>query len=455
MKITRLVVAVVLILGMFVAFTRDVSAQGKYSYTSGIQIQNLSSENADIRIQYYRGGTGPDAGQLVTETTRTATPNEVFFYFPIPISGQFQGSVTVLSTKAVAAISNLLSSNYAAQASYVGSSQGNTTIILPLLDKGNSGWDSWFSVQNTSDTVASVSVDYGDCTTDPGAVNVQPFSSVTFYQVNESCHTKKIFPAVITSNKPVVATAIRETTQVLTAYTGFSGGSTEIVIPLVNVQPPRAIQTGINIQNFGSVSSDITLSYDPSQSGTACTEKQTIPAGEMRTFALAAFANSSNPNENCINGSTFIGSARVSANTGGVPLTGVVTQFTPTIGAMYSAFNPNNGSSKVVFPTIFDRRGSQKLWTSVAIMNVGTATIQVNCTFTNTSYSISQQLEAGKGFNYLQNGNIADNYFGAGTCVATKINPGDPDPKIVGQSNEVGGPGVPGDVFLIYEGINQ
>jgi len=76
------------------------------------------------------------------------------------------------------------------------------------------------------------------------------------------------------------------------AYTGFMAGSPNPVMPLVNANNNGYV-TGIQIQNIGTQPTDVTLSYTPSAAGSACTETQTIPAGQSKTFALAAFANGS------------------------------------------------------------------------------------------------------------------------------------------------------------------
>lgn len=450
MKVLRMLFVLVLAIGLFGFNSSAVQAQ-KFSYVSGIQIQNLSDQVATIVIDYYVGGTGPDAGTIKTFTDRTIDPNAMIFYFPIPVDGAFNGSVVISSDMPLAAISNILSSDYRTQASYVGFTSGSPTVYLPLLDKGNSGWDSWFTIQNTGTADATVTITYGDCgSNQPAPVVIKPGASRSFYQAGESCHTQKIFPATITSTQPIAAVVLRETTSVMTAYSGFSSSSTKPVMPLINSNN-GPIQTGVNIFNQSGTSTTVTVSYTPSMAGTACSETQTISGNSMKTFALFAFA-STNAGENCVNGAKFIGAAAVTANSADVPLTAVVTQFSPYDGAMYGGFNPASATNKVVYPTIFDRRGGQNLWTSLSAMNVGTLSTSVTCTFTNSTYTIGPvTLAPGEGLNDIQYGKIASNYVGGATCIATGG-----DAKIVGQVNEIAQTFLRiSDGFMIYEGINQ
>ncbi len=450
MKALRYILILALVLGLVGFVTSSTSAQ-KFSYVSGIQIQNLSDATANIVIDYYAGGTGVDAGTLVTSTSRTVDPNTMIFYFPIPIDGSFNGSVVISSDSPLGAISNILSSDYKTQASYVGFSAGTNSVYLPLLDKGNSGWDSWFTVQNTGSSDATVTITYGDCVgNQPLPVTIKPNASKSFYQAAEACHTTKIFPATITSTQPIAAVVLRETTAVMTAYSGFGAAATKPVMPLINSNN-GGILTGVNIFNQSATETVVTVSYTPSMAGTACSEQQTIPGNSMKTFALFAFARD-NAGEDCANGVKFIGAGAVTANSANAPLTSVITQFTSVDGAMYGGFDPATATSKVVYPTIFDRRGSQNLWTSLSAMNVGTLATTVNCTFTNSTYSIGPVvLDPGEGLNDIQYNKIAYNYVGGATCIATGG-----DAKIVGQVNEIAQTFLRiSDGFMIYEGINQ
>ena len=65
-------------------------------------------------------------------------------------------------------------------ASTTGFSAGSTSTNLPLLMKGNSGFDTWFNVQNCGTVSTNVTVTYSNATTETAAI--APGASKTFDQ---------------------------------------------------------------------------------------------------------------------------------------------------------------------------------------------------------------------------------------------------------------------------------
>ena len=167
-----------------------------------------------------------------------------------------------------------------------------------MLTKNNGAllWNSWFNVQNIGTDVTTVSVKYSDITA-PVVRTINPGASSRFDQSLES-HPTKIFGAEVTSTSTtpqnLAVTVINETATAIFAYSGFAGTSKNPVLPMVNYQPvsTKGWTTGISVQNTSdTTSSNITISYTPAPGqGTACTETQTVPANQTRTFALAAFS---------------------------------------------------------------------------------------------------------------------------------------------------------------------
>ena len=66
----------------------------------------------------------------------------------------------------------------------------------------------------------------------------------------------------------------------------FTSGDTNPVIPLVNANNPDITgwRTAILLFNMGDLSSDVTLTYVKTD-GTTCTETQTVPSKQSKTFA--------------------------------------------------------------------------------------------------------------------------------------------------------------------------
>jgi hypothetical protein len=439
MKLTRLL----LILGLLVVvlgFSPQSAQAGAFTYTSGFQVQNLDNTAASIQINFYnQDGTQPP-GMPVSDSISSLGSKT---YFPLnQVPTGFNGSVVITSTTQVAAVSNVHGNNYSANASYVAFNNGSTEVLIPLLMKNNSGYNTWFNVQNTGAVDAVVDVAYSDGTT--AQKTVKPFASQTFDQALES-HTLAVFSAKVTSAQPVAVTVIEENNVMMFAYNGFLGSSTNPVIPLVNANN-SGFTTGVQIQNAGASSTSVTVSYTPSSAGSACTETQSISAGQSKTFTLGAFT--SGTNSTCAAGAKFIGSAQVTSNSNSQPLVAVVNQhIIGTNGEAYGAFNPADASDVVVLPLIMDRNSGY--WTGFNVMNVGSSSISVTCNFTNTSYKVGPvTLAAGAALTDLQNGKIASGYVGSATCKAS--NSAD---KIIAVVNELGPNGTL-DQLLVYEGIS-
>jgi hypothetical protein len=410
-------------------------------YTAGIQMQNLDTSNpANITVTYYN-----QDGSTAATVNDTITAGGSKTYFPLSaVSDGFNGSVVISSDREIRAIGNILGNGGAYGASYGGFTAGATTAYVPLLMKENSGYSTWFNVQNTGSDPTNVSVAYSDGVS-ASCSNLQPGAACTLDQTSEAHAAGWVGSAEVTASQPVAVTAMEVGPTTLFAYTGFTGGSTEVVMPLVNANNAGYI-TGIQIMNQGDASTSVTVSYTPSAAGTACAETQTIPAKQSKTFALAAFANGAN--STCTGGARFIGSAEVTANSASQNLVAIVNQLNPGAnkGAAYEGFDPNSATDTVVMPLIMDRNSNY--FTGFSVMNVGGSTTTVNCTFSGTSYTLSRSLASGEAMTVIQNGEIASGYVGSATCTAGSGG------EIVGIVNELNGV-ASGDAFLVYSSFNK
>jgi len=410
------------------------------SYTSGFQVQNLSATTANITITYYN-----QDGTTATTGSDTIAGNGAKTYYPIAAAAGFNGSVVIASDQPIASVVNVLGSGSAsAGASYVAAMLGGAPISIPLLMKANSGYNTWFNVQNTGSTDATVNVAYSDGTT-AGPVTIKPGAAHTFDQSSET-HSAAVFSANVTSTQAIAVAVIEENPSTMFAYSGFTGGATNPVMPLVNANNGGYI-TGIQIQNTGASSTDVTVSYTPSAAGTACTETQTIPAGQSKTFALGAFT--SGDYSNCTALAKFVGSAQVTGNTTNQNLVAIVNQLKPGVnGEAYGSFDPASATNAVVLPLIMDRNSNW--FTGFNVMNVGSAATTVTCTFSVTAYTVNTgSLAPGQAYTAIQKDQIASGYVGSGTCTAT--NAGDKIVAVVNELNSVSA----GDNLLVYEGINK
>jgi hypothetical protein len=446
MKYLRfLLIFVIAIAGLGLA--QSPAKAGAFTYTSGISLQNLADATANITIHFFLPDGSEDPNSPVVDTI---DPLGSKVYFPIPTEDGFSGSVVIESDVQIASISNILGNSGEAAAAYDGSSEGSLTVLIPLLMKDNSGYNTWFNVQNAGSADAAVSVAYSDG--EVATATVAPGAAATFDQSTET-HAVSVFSAVVTSDQQVAVTVIEENTDVMFAYSGFIATSVYPVLPLINANNSGYI-TGINVQNAGSTDTDVTITYTPSSDGALCTETQTVLAGQSATFALYAFAGVSLPGmtTDCAAGEKFIGSAKVTGNTATEDLTAVVNQLKPGVnGEAYGAFNADAATGSVVLPLIMNANSGY--WTSISIINVGATTTTVTCIF--TPYGIvdlptpTAILDPNEGVSFLQA--AADEfgttkYIGSATCDA-------PGGQIVAVVNELG-PSASDDQLLVYEGFN-
>jgi hypothetical protein len=312
-----------------------------------------------------------------------------------------------------------------------------------LLFKGNAGFDTWFNVQNTGTAAATVNVAYSDGTL-AGPVTIASGAAHTFDQLLET-HSAAIFSGVVSSDQPVAVAVIQESVDVMFAYTGFTSGTPNPVLPLINSNNSGYI-TGVQIQNTGGTPTDVTVSYT-AVVGTDCTETLTVPANGSTTFALLAFSGT-HAGETCANApTTFVGSAEVTGNTAGNDLVAIVNQLKVGVnGGTYGSFDAATATGTVVLPLIMDRNSGY--YTGFNVQNVGAADTTVTCTFTNSTHTETATLSPGEAMNALQFNAIADAYVGSATCTASASG------SIIGVVNELGPSGAD-DQLLVYEAINN
>lgn len=453
MKSRKLIVLLVIVLVTAMGAVSAFAAP-ELNYTSCFQVQNLNATTqASVVIHYYEQGN-----PTPTDVADTIPASGSVTYCPLDaVSSGFDGSVIIDADVEVAAIANVSGSDggdpssfSSYNASYSGFAAGAATVNLPLLFDNNSGFDTWFNVQNTSTTeTANVTVNYSDGTSNTATIG--PGQAHTFNQADET-HSQAVFAGTVTSNVPVVATVMEvgpTNLPMLFGYNGFIDAAQMPVMPLVQANN-SGYTSGVQIQNTGSAASEVTITYVPAIAGTQCTETKTIQPSASETYALYAWDSSDPaPGDNtCVNGETFIGSASVTSNSASVGLVGIVNQhaFGNNKGASYGAFNPANATDTVVMPLIMDR--NSRYWTGFNVQNVGTASTTVSCSFANTSYSASGTLAPGEALNDIQDGAIADGYVGSAVCTSDNGQP------IIGVVNELQSGGTT-DTLLTYEAANN
>jgi hypothetical protein len=466
-KAMRLFLCIV-ILSALLGFTTqsNVKAESYSSYVSGFTLVNLGSSDALVDITYYRGGTGADAGQIAGTGSETIAAGAVFDYAAIPVSN-FRGAVVIASSSPLASISTLTGGGLA-RGSYVGVSKGSKTVRLPFLAKNHGGgvWNTFVAVQNLGLTDTTVTIDYASCAgTNNGSQVIKPGSSVIFDQKTTACLPKGITSATITSTVNEIAAVVdQESTLKNSALVsnGFpTAGTANIALPLINANNPTTAgwRTAITIMNNGNQSTNLKLTYKRTN-GTTCYEKQTIPAGQSKVYAGATLqiGPGAGVQSDCEIGAKVIGAAYVADpadNSASQPLVAIVNQDRGSMASAYGSFDPSSGTPRVIMPLIMDQNGKSSWSTSFNVMNVGSSTAYVKCTFAKTSYSPKATLAPNGVFEDLQGGKLGVKIT-TGQCTAyTDANYStiDTTAKLVAVVNERGKTGT-GDLLLTYEAVN-
>jgi hypothetical protein len=474
----NLMIGTIVLLGLTLGIATLVSAQAGVTYTSGFQVQNLESETATIQLNFYN-----QDGSLAASPTYTVAGNSSRTFYPInDVSSGFNGSLVISSDRDIRAINNLLGSGVGSYfASTNGFQNGSTEVNLPLIMCNNSGFDTWFNVQNTSSSEnATVYINYVPGSNGmPGSETavIAPGAAKTFSQAIGSstvnCSTladgsgKFIGSAVITATQPVAAVVMQINTggfKVLMGYGGFTSGSPTVALPLIMANN-NGFYTGIQVQNVGDTPTTVTVDYTPNTvAGGSDPSDETfdLAPGASKTIIQngAPPANGSVNNWNVIG--RYIGGAMIT-NSGNQPLVAIVNQVRPgsnALGTAYEGFDPAAATTRVSAPLIMANNSTY--YTGIQVQNVSNDTVHVVIDYgPNTAGTFNPaneefDLDPGTSKTIIQNGAPPANgstvnnwgtnrYIGSATITATG--------NIVAIVNQVS-LSRPGDQFATTDAFN-
>jgi hypothetical protein len=445
MKKLSILLIVVLLSTLFVL---PASAQS-ITWTSGFQVQNLSGTTAASIIVYYYNQNGTLAIDPVMDSIPAMSSKT---YYPIHAADGFNGSVVVESTEPVVAIANTLGNNPQYMASTESFAGGATAVNLPLIMRANSGYYTWFNVQNAGQADATVTVQYIPGSSGTGysepAVVIKPGASHTFNQRDlAALGAKFVGSAVISSDVPVVATVMQvgETFKNMMGYNGFTAGSTTVSLPLI-ISNNNGFYTGYQVQNVGNAATDVTVTYGTNIGGAfaPAPENATLQPGQSMTF-LQNTGQFASPK--------YIGSATIT--TSGQPVVAIVNQVLMSgvvLGTAYNGFDPAAATNQVSAPLIMANNSG--FYTGIQVMNVGTSAVQItvdygpNIAGTFNPPNEVATIQPGDSYNSIQNSGAwtGNKYIGSMSVTAAAGS------QIVMIVNEY----LPSstDTFMTYNGFN-
>jgi hypothetical protein len=374
-------------------------------WNSGISIANLTSNEATVSITFYPQGGGAEV-EYVSPDPLPADGSLKFFPLGMLDDG-FVGSAVVSSSEPVAAIVNQLTTG--GGGSYEGAAEGSLEATLPIIMRGNGGYNTTFTVQNTGSVDADVDITftpatYGNADTD-GPFTIGPGRSMTFDQSGDTeLGTRFVGSAAVSSSQPVVVAVnqVNPTAKVVLSYRGFSQGSPTASLPTIQSNNSGYF-TGVAVKNVGSLCTDITVSFGPNIVGTFAPtpEEQTnVCAGESVNFNQWGGQWTER----------YVGSATVT-NSEGQDVVVNVNQVgfnAPSQGSAYSAFNPEQATQTIIIPTLMTNNGGYV--TAFLVQNVAGdgSTADFTVTFSTSLGSYTPVVETasgvadGEGVNFRQ-----------------------------------------------------
>lgn len=461
---------------------------GQGPFTSGIQIVNLGTGTATVTVTYYNGD-----GTIATEQTGPIPANQSVTFFPLgnanqvsgwtgnPVPSGFNGSVVISANQPVTAVSNLASADFTYLDSYNGFSAGSTTVTMPIIQRNNAGFSTWFAVQNAGTSNATVNVSYtaGNAGTDAteAARTVAPGASTIYNQSgNNALGATFVGSATVTSDQPVVVVVNQEqanpASKNISSYPGLTTTDTgsEVELPLIQANNGGFL-TGIGITAETATTVTVDFSPNTTTGGTPCAEppnfSQALAAGEGITLITqGGFGAGSFPGfENC----SYVGSATVSTDEATDSVSVVVNQLDLVGGRFFSSYSGFTAGAEVVeAPLVFSNNGGFD--SAFNVQNIGaSAASNVVVSYganSNTSANACGQpqsvtipsIPAGGVVTVVQGSRIGTSFlsptFTGCTYVGNATITGPSGAELVVVVNQLG-PFGSGDTLLTYRGVGR
>jgi hypothetical protein len=189
-------------------------------------------------------------------------------------------------------------------AAYNGFTAGGQTNYLPMLFRGQWGYDSAFYIQNISGNDANISVNFYDvdgnftCTyNDP--IPLPSNATRGYWTPAMTCNSGGNFPvggwagsAKISSSQDVIAVGRPHLSNgQVVVYNAFTGGANDVFVPM-NFRDWFGNETALYIQNLGGSAATATITFYDEEDGFLCQMEQMVEPGASGAIWLAALDSS-------------------------------------------------------------------------------------------------------------------------------------------------------------------
>ncbi len=392
--------------------------KGVNGWNSLLTVQNASSRTANLTLSFI-DETGARLAQFPSTLAALASATLVLSRIPNVPAG-FVGAVIVQADAPITAVANQDRPGRD-RLTYIGLPAGTTSVWVPLLMRGASGWDTGLQLENLAQSTAHARVSFytqGEST--PIAVSVAqlpPHAPLAIYQPGD----RRIPPdwvgsAVIESldNQPLGAIVNELSDDGLgMTYTGIGAPGETLTVPLV-YKNASDWASGLQVQNAGSNPATVTVSYTAlGDTRVVATDRATLSPGSATTFYQAE-------NPNLPDG--FVGAATITSAER-QPLAAIANAVKHGAGMATASDAIASGGTVLQIPLVYrDFAG----WNSgIELQNLGAASTSVTITFYDEdgheAASLNRSVEPGTGWTvYLPDVSDLRSAF-VGSAVATSL----------------------------------
>lgn len=311
------------------------------SYNAAMYIQNVdSSSSADIAIDYIDTDGNLTCTRLVNIPARASRG----YWMPSEcVPDGWVGGAVITSDRDIVALGR---PHIGAEiTTYNGFASGSHSVYVPMLfNRAWGSYDAALYIQNTDlDGPAEIVIEYRDLEgnlTCSHADTLAARASRGYWIPYECVPPGWVGGAVITADRAIVAIGRPHIGAQITAYNGFPGGSTNMVVPMLFKTTAEGQESALYIQNVdGGADADVNLDFYDLDGNHTCYYTDTIPSFASHGYWLAYLE--------CLP-EDWKGSVRISASTA------VVAMGRPHFGAEIFAYNGfASGSQTDFLPMLF------------------------------------------------------------------------------------------------------
>jgi hypothetical protein len=362
--------------------------------SANIFIQNIGDNTAAIRLDFTEGPSATGVPTFSSELSLAEKAAKMLLYTQnwgstTSVPNGWAGSVEMSSSEPLAAIVNLFwdygGTTWQAAGTYTGIDAPSTEIYLPncLVRDGR---QTRVYIQNTSDTAATIYLNYYDRNGNPHAVDTKtldPKKQMTLYLNQEITPfpTAGVGSLYITSTVNLAAAASLhyplgyiDGDAASAAYSGVSSGDTTIWIPSIfrrgQEGGPWELANASIVQNLGDATANVTVYFIGKTAAHASTSaSHTIPPKASYGYNMMVQGTADANVWNAIQslGTNWAGTIKV-VSTNGQPLAGVGFYFPykQKSGIMaYNAIRDSDATNKISAPAIYRKWPGQN-WDATA-----------------------------------------------------------------------------------------